>query len=104
MSRHLTTNLHLRALENQGDKEEKPEKPKRVKMEVDAVMNLDNPELESLKDENQQLKRDIEYLATETKAKIYLLGIQPQNLGIGLALSSPVQKALNEVERLLKGR
>ena len=28
-------------------------------------MNLDNPELESLKDENQQLKRDIEYLAAE---------------------------------------
>ena len=28
-------------------------------------MNLDNPELESLKEENQQLKRDIEYLASE---------------------------------------
>jgi predicted nucleic acid-binding Zn-ribbon protein len=34
-------------------------------MAEDAVMNLDNPELESLKDENQQLRRDIDYLAAE---------------------------------------
>ena len=41
MSRHLTTGLHLRALENQGDKEETPEKPKRVKMEVEEAVNDD---------------------------------------------------------------
>ena len=28
-------------------------------------MNLDNPEMQMLKEENQQLKRDIEYLASE---------------------------------------
>lgn len=37
----------------------------RYALEVDAVMNLENPEMESLKEENQQLKRDIEYLASE---------------------------------------
>ena len=28
-------------------------------------MNLDNPEMEQLKEENQQLRRDIDYLAAE---------------------------------------
>ena len=45
----------------------------------------------------------IEYLAVETKARIYLLGIQPKDLKIGQELSEPVQKALNELECLLKG-
>ena len=40
----------------------------------------------------------IEYLATETKAKIYLLGIQPKDLGIGQELSLPVQKTLSELK------
>ncbi len=44
----------------------------------------------------------IEYLAGQTKARIYLLGIQPKDLGLGQGLSAPVQKAISEVERLLK--
>ena len=44
----------------------------------------------------------IEYLAAETQAKIYLLGIQPKDLGIGQELSLPVQKTLTELEGLLK--
>jgi hydrogenase 3 maturation protease len=43
----------------------------------------------------------LEYLAGETKAKIYLLGIQPKDLGLGQDLSAPVQKALNELEKEL---
>ena len=46
----------------------------------------------------------IEYLAAGTKARIYLLGIQPKDLGLGQPLSAPVQKALNELELLLKER
>jgi len=45
----------------------------------------------------------IEYLNGETKARIYLLGVQPKDLGMGQELSAPVQKALNELERLLTG-
>ena len=45
----------------------------------------------------------IEYLAEETRARMYLLGIQPKDLGLGQPLSAPVQKALSELERLLKG-
>ena len=43
----------------------------------------------------------IEYLTTETKAKIYLLGIQPKDLELGGEISAPVQKALTELEGLL---
>jgi hydrogenase 3 maturation protease len=42
----------------------------------------------------------IGYLSTETKARIYLLGIQPKDLGLGQPLSAPVQKALCELENL----
>jgi hydrogenase 3 maturation protease len=44
----------------------------------------------------------IEYLAAETKARIYLLGIQPKDLGVGQELSEPVQKAISEIELLFK--
>ena len=44
----------------------------------------------------------IEYLAGQTKAKIYLLGIQPKDLGLGQELSLPVQKALSELECLFR--
>ena len=43
----------------------------------------------------------IEYLATQTKAQIYLLGVQPKDLELGQELSGPVQKALTELEGLL---
>ena len=46
----------------------------------------------------------IEYLTGETRARIYLLGIQPKDLGIGQGLSAPVQKALSELEHLFKTR
>ncbi|MBF0512396.1 MAG: hydrogenase maturation protease, partial [Candidatus Omnitrophica bacterium] len=46
----------------------------------------------------------IEYLTIETKAKIYLLGVQPKDLGFGEELSPPVQKALSELEFLFKSR
>ncbi len=45
----------------------------------------------------------IEYLTTETKARIYLLGIQPKDLGLGQELSLPVEKTLRELEGLFKG-
>lgn len=44
----------------------------------------------------------MEYLSAGTKAKIYLLGIQPQDLQLGQELSLPVQKAASQLERLIK--
>ena len=40
----------------------------------------------------------IEYLTKETKARIYLLGIQPKDIELGQGLSAPVQKALSKLE------
>ena len=41
----------------------------------------------------------IEYLEKETRADIYLLGVQPQDLSLGAELSDPVRKALDELEQ-----
>jgi len=43
----------------------------------------------------------IEYLTTQTKAQIYLLGVQPKDLELGQELSWPIQKVLTELEGLL---
>ena len=44
----------------------------------------------------------IEYLRAQTRARIYLLGVQPQNLTLGDALSQSVLKTLDEIEGHLK--
>ena len=47
-------------------------------------------------------KMFIEYLRARTRARIYLLGVQPQNLTLGDALSESVLKTLEEIEGNLK--
>jgi len=44
----------------------------------------------------------IEYLEGRTGAKIFLLGIQPQNISLGDGLSDSVKGALEEIEDLIK--
>lgn len=44
----------------------------------------------------------IEYLESQTKARIFLLGIQPQNISLGDEMSDNVKKALAEIESLIK--
>ena len=44
----------------------------------------------------------IGYLEQETKANIYLLGIQPQSVSFGEGISSPVQKSIEEISKLMK--
>jgi len=44
----------------------------------------------------------IEYLKKRTKAKIYMLGAQPQNLSLGDEMSEAVKKTLDEIEGLIK--
>ena len=39
----------------------------------------------------------IEYLETQTRAKIYLLGVQPKNLSLDGEMSGPVSRAVDEL-------
>jgi hydrogenase 3 maturation protease len=45
----------------------------------------------------------IEYLENTTKAKIFLLGVQPENISLGDEMSDSVKRALDEIENLIKG-
>ena len=44
----------------------------------------------------------MEYLSSQTKAEIFLLGIQPQELTLGKELSGPVKKAVDDIERSIR--
>lgn len=44
----------------------------------------------------------IKYLESQTKADIYLLGIQPQNISLGGEMSETVKKTLDKIEILIK--
>lgn len=52
---------------------------------------------------NCSLKLTMDYLAAETGAPVYLLGIQPGSLSVGAPLSSPVDRSLNALAQLLAG-
>jgi len=43
----------------------------------------------------------IDYLKAQTKAKIYMLGVQPKNISLGSEMSEPVKKTLEEVCSLI---
>ncbi len=43
----------------------------------------------------------IEYLESQIRAEIYMVGIQPQNLSLGEDLSEPVKKSLDEIKNLI---
>ncbi len=44
----------------------------------------------------------IEYLGSQTKAEIFLLGVQPQNLSLGSEMSDSVKKSLEDLVKLIK--
>ena len=44
----------------------------------------------------------IDYLEKQTKADIYMLGVQPKNLSTGLEMSASVKAALEEISILIK--
>lgn len=44
----------------------------------------------------------IDYLEKQTKADIYMLGVQPENLSFGQEMSASVKRALNEITALIK--
>lgn len=43
----------------------------------------------------------VEYLRTKIKAETYVLGVQPQKIGIGDEISERVKKALNRLEEII---
>ncbi len=44
----------------------------------------------------------IDYLQSQTDADIYILGVQPQNLGLGQEMSGSVKQAVEEVAEAIK--
>ncbi len=56
---------------------------------------------DSVSTHNASLKLIMEYLEKETRADIFLLGIQPGNLTFGSGLSEPVKQALDRIKRTL---
>ncbi len=48
---------------------------------------------------NASLKLVMDYLKKETKADIFLLGIQPGNLAFGSGLSKPVRQAVEKIKK-----
>lgn len=46
-------------------------------------------------------KMFIEYLQSQTKANIYMLGIQPENVSFGQGLSEKIKKAAEEIANLI---
>jgi len=44
----------------------------------------------------------IEYLKTQTKADVYMLGVQPQSISLGDQMSDSVKRSLEELEALIK--
>jgi len=50
---------------------------------------------------NISLNMFIEFLENETKANIYILGVQPENVNFGQEMSENVKKAVEELSRLI---
>ena len=89
-----------------------------IKGEPDTVLIVDAVHLDLAAGEYRFLKKSeilecgftthdlsphlfIDFLEKETKADIYLLGIQPKNLSFGDEMSQPVKKALEELTGII---
>lgn len=44
----------------------------------------------------------MDYLAEETRASIFLLGVQPERISLGDEMSAPMKNALNEITKLIE--
>lgn len=66
-----------------------------------AIIGQDELEEKGLSTHNASIKLTMKYLRGETKAGLFLLGVQPRNLKLGNGLSKPVKHALNRIEECL---
>ena len=66
-----------------------------------AILKKDEIAESGVTTHNISPKLFIEYLAAQSEAKIYLLGIQPKNTGFGQTLSPEVEKTLKTIKQLI---
>ena len=65
-------------------------------IEIIAAENLKE---ESFSTHNASLKLTIAYLKKETKASVFLLGIQPKNIGFGQKISPEVEESVKKIAK-----
>jgi len=63
--------------------------------------NLERKVNESFSTHNISLKLTLGYLKERTKTDIFVLGIQPKNLGMNSRFSKPVKQAIEQIEEHL---
>jgi len=90
-----------------------------IKQSPDTILIADAVHLDKAPGEYEILKKDdivksgftthdispnmfIEYLEKETDADIYMLGVQPEHVGLGEEMSASVKKALEEIVEELR--
>jgi hydrogenase 3 maturation protease len=90
-----------------------------LKEEPDTILFVDVAQLDLSPGQYQLLRPDeilkygftthdmsprmlIEFLQNQTRAKIFMLGVQPQHLALGKPMSECVMQTLAEVERLIQ--
>ena len=75
-----------------------------MKAEPGSISLMDKTKLDDLKlytTHNIPLKVLVDYLHSETKADIFLIGIQPESVAFGKGISEKVQKTLNYLKDTL---
>ena len=65
------------------------------------VIDIETIKNESFSTHNISLKLTLGYLKERTKADIFVLGIQPKNLGMNSRFSKPVKQAIEQIEKYL---
>lgn len=90
-----------------------------IKLKPETILIVDAVELGRLPGSYQILSKDdiinsgftthdlspkmfIDFLASQTQAKIYLLGVQPENLEFGSEISQPAAKTIEKLAGLIK--
>ena len=63
------------------------------------IIRAENLKEESFSTHNASLKLTIEYLKKETEAEVFLLGIQPKNIGFGKRISPEVEESVKKIAK-----
>ena len=63
------------------------------------IIKAENLKEESFSTHNASLKLTIAYLKKETKASVFLLGIQPKNIGFGQGISPEVEESVKKIAK-----
>ena len=66
------------------------------------VVGKDDIRAEFLSTHSASLNMVAEYIEQETSADVFVLGIQPENLGFGEEISEPVRESLEKIVKVLE--